>query len=73
MSLLSDHAMAWRTLAYLLVSSIMVAAAHADDQSLKASPLGLDEAASLAVSEQPRLDSFDAQIRAARASSIAAR
>jgi outer membrane protein TolC len=65
--------MAWRTPAYLLVSSIMVAAAHADDQSLKALPLGLDEAASLAVSEQPRLDSFDAQIRAARASSIAAR
>lgn len=73
MSLLTDHAMVWRTLAYLVVCSIMVKGAQAADQSLTASALSLDEAASLAVLEQPRLDSFDAQIRAARASSIAAR
>lgn len=73
MTLLSDYATAWRTLACLVVSSAMFLAAHADEQSLKTSALGLEEATSLAVSEQPRLDSIDAQIRAARASSIVAR
>ena len=73
MSLLSDHAMAWRTLACMLVACAMVSAAHAADQSLTGTALGLEEAASLAVSEQPKLDSIDAQIRATRASSIAAR
>lgn len=73
MSLLNDHAMAWRTLACMLVSCAMVSAAHAADQSLAGTALGLEEAASLAVSAQPKLDSIDAQIRATRASSIAAR
>jgi len=67
-----DSALAWRTLACLMLFSAIASVARGADNSFAASTLALDEALSLAVLAQPQIDGFEAQIRAAQAAGIAA-